>query len=87
MVGHYQNAAVPRERDDETGRFKKSYTPEKVLDAIEEHDGIAATAEVEEALGCSRRVALNLLHELEDEGRVNAREVSNTYLWSIEDED
>ena len=77
---------MPRDRDDETGQFSTTYTPEKALAAIEEYDGAASTAEVEETLGCSRRLALDLLHELEDEGRVSAREISNTYLWSIKEE-
>ena len=85
MEGQSKGAAMPRDRDDETGRFSKTYTPEKALAAIEEYDGAASTAEVQETLGCSRRLALDLLHELEDEGRVSTREISNTYLWSIKE--
>jgi len=87
MAGQSKGAVVPRERNDETGQFRKTYTPEKALAAIEEYDGAASTAEVEETLGCSRRLALNLLHELEDEGRVSTREISNTYLWMISEDD
>ena len=86
MEGQGKGAAVPRDRDDETGQFRTTYTPEKALAAIEEYDGAASTAEVQETLGCSRRLALDLLHELEDEGRVSTREISNTYLWMIQED-
>ena len=86
MARQGQTAAVPRDRDNETGQFRKTYTPEKALAAIEEYDGAASTAEVQETLGCSRRLALDLLHELEDEGRVSTREISNTYLWMIQED-
>jgi len=86
MEGQGQTTAVPRDRDNETGQFSTTYTTEKALAAIEEYDGAASTAEVQETLGCSRRLALDLLHELEDEGRVSTREISNTYLWMIQED-
>ena len=30
---------MPRDRDDESGRYKKSYTPDMVLGVIEDHGG------------------------------------------------
>ena len=73
---------MPRDRDSETGQWSQTYTVEQAIGAIEDLGGSASTAEVTDALGCSRRLALMRLRELEDDGRVSAREVGNTYLWT-----
>lgn len=77
---------MPLDRDDESGRYTQSYTSEMVLEAIENLGG-ASTSEVADEIGSSRRLALRRLRELEDDGRVVAREIGNTYLWEIEDGD
>lgn len=77
---------MPLDRDDESGRYTQSYTPEMVLEAIENRGG-ASTSEVADEIGSSRRLALRRLRELEDDGRVTSREIGNTYLWEIENDD
>lgn len=72
---------MPLDRDDESGRYTKSYTTDMVLEAIDDYDGAASTSDVAETIGSSRRLALRRLRELEADGRVTAREVGNTYLW------
>lgn len=72
---------MPLDRDDESGRYKKSYTTEMVLEAIDEHGGAASTSDVAETIGSSRRLALRRLRELEERNVVSARGVGNTYLW------
>ena len=78
---------MPLDRDDESGRYTQSYTPEMVIEALENHGGGASTSEVAGEIGSSRRLALRRLRELEEDGRVTAREIGNTYLWEIEDDD
>ena len=75
---------MPLDRDGESGRYTQSYTPEMVLEVLENHSG-ASTSEVADEIGSSRRLALRRLRELEEDGRVSAREIGNTYLWTIED--
>ena len=77
---------MPLDRDDESGRYTQSYTPEMVLEALESHGG-ASTSEVADEIGSSRRLALRRLRELEEDGRVTAREIGNTYLWEVEDDE
>jgi GTP-sensing pleiotropic transcriptional regulator CodY len=73
---------MPRERDSETGKWSKTYTVENVIGALEDLGGSASTAEVTDALGCSRRLALMRLRELESDERVSARKVGNSFLWT-----
>lgn len=77
---------MPLDRDDESGRYTQSYTPEMVLEALENHGG-ASTSEVADEIGSSRRLALRRLRELEEDGRVTAREIGNTYLWEVENDE
>jgi len=84
-----QNGAsdMPYDDHDESGQFKRRYTPEKVLGALEEYGGSASTSEVAETIGSSRRLALLRLRELEGDDRVTAREIGNTFLWRIDDDE
>lgn len=75
-----QQGAMPYDERDDGGEFARKYTDEMVLGVLEEQNG-AGTGDVADALGCSPRLALLRLRELEEEGRVTARPVGNTYLW------
>ena len=86
MAEHAEHRSMPRDRDDESGRYKKSYTSDMVLETIEDYGGSASTSEVSDSLGSSRRLALMRLRELESDERVTARKVGNTFLWSVVDE-
>ena len=87
MAAGNETIDVPYDEHGENGQFKQSYTPEMMVEAIEDKGGAASTSEVAESVGCSRRLALLRLRELEDDGRVAAREIGNTFLWSLETED
>ena len=82
MVNQAKVSAMPVDRDDETGQFSRRYSGEETIAAIEDRGGSASTSEVADVIGCSRRLALMRLRELESGGRVSAREVGNTYLWT-----
>jgi Mn-dependent DtxR family transcriptional regulator len=76
---------MPRERDDETGMYEKAYPPHDFISTIESLGEQATTSNILESLGCSRRTALNMLHELENENRVDSVKVGNSYLWRIKE--
>lgn len=84
MEAETESTGVPRERDDESGQFVESYPPEEFIRVIKEHDGMASTPEIYNELGCSNRLALNRLREMQQEGKVSARKVGNAYLWMVE---
>jgi predicted ArsR family transcriptional regulator len=83
MVGQTPSTTVPYDEHDDDGRFKRTYTNEMVLEAVKDEGGSASTSEVSNALGCSRRLALRRLWSLEEKGDVAAREIGNTYLWTV----
>lgn len=74
---------MPRERDEESGKYRTSYSDEDFLDAIREADGQPSTPEVADALGCADRTALVRLHELADAGEVERRKVGAVNLWML----
>lgn len=78
---------MPRERDEESGRYTESYPPEAVVAAIREGGGMASTTDVSEALGSSYETAYQKLRALEDSGDVESRKVANARLWTLADED
>jgi GTP-sensing pleiotropic transcriptional regulator CodY len=82
MAQRLDTEDMPTDRSDETGQFSERYTGEQVIGALEDRGGSASTSDVSDALGCSRRLALMRLRELESDERVTPREVGNTYLWT-----
>lgn len=77
---------VPRDRDEESGRFTERYGEETFLEALEDHEGAASTTEVAEAVGCSYRTAHAKLTALAEAGELESRQVGNAYLWQLENE-
>lgn len=73
------------ERDEESGQFTPTFADAEFVDALRERDG-GTTAEVAEAVGCKYRTAYARLNDLEDEGRVQSREVGNSLLWTAVDD-
>lgn len=82
-----EGGRMPRKRNDDSGQYVESYPPEAFLEAINEQDGMASTPEIIDEVGCSNRLALNKLRDLEDDGRVRSRKVGNAYLWMVEDDE
>jgi len=80
------HASMPYdERDGDTGQFTPSFADEDFLDAVSAVDG-ATTSEVADRVGCEYRTAYKRLGDLEDQGRVESREVGNSLLWEVADE-
>lgn len=71
------------ERDDESGRYRETFLDADFLAAIEDAGGAAGTQEVADVVGCEYRTANARLHELKENGDVEARKVANAYLWML----
>lgn len=79
-------AQAMRDRDDD-GQYSQTYPLEDFLGALETLGGAAGTQDVADEVGCKYRTANAKLHELEDEGKIDARKVGNAYLWELRDDE
>jgi predicted ArsR family transcriptional regulator len=75
-----------RERN-EQGRYVSTITPERVLEILREDDDPVLTAkEVGERLGCTSEAARQRLHELQERGDVESKQVgARAVVWWISD--
>jgi len=74
------------ERED-SGRFSVTVTLDDVLDVFDAVDGpVVTSADVAEALDCSRETARRKLRTLEEDGRVNSRKTAGRVVWWVIDE-
>jgi hypothetical protein len=80
------DTTMPRERDDDSGKYTDAYGDDDFLAALEDEDGVAGTSALAEAVGCSSRHALNRLRELEDVGKVSSKDVGRSLVWMLADE-
>ena len=74
--------AMPRKRDDDTGRYTERYPLDAFREAIEAI-GPASTSEIGDHVGCDRRTAYLKMGTLEDEGHVTSRKIGQARLWSV----
>jgi DNA-binding Lrp family transcriptional regulator len=72
------------EQDRESGKIEERYPDQEFLNAVEEHDP-ASTSEVADAVGCTRRNALNRLKTLEDGGQIKAKDAGGSFVWLLTD--
>lgn len=77
---------MPYDKRDGKGKFEPTYTAQQFVDAIRALGGDATTSEVAAELGCAYRTAHARLSELDDSGTVTVREVGNSLLWSVTEE-
>lgn len=76
--------AMPKDRDEETGKYTERYTWESFLSALESLGGSAGTQEVADEVGCAYRTAHAKLTKLEEERKLNSRKVGNAKLWELD---
>jgi len=74
---------VPKDRDEETGKYTETYPPNEFISVLESLDGAAGTQEVANELGCAYRTAHAKLTELEENGEITSRKVGNAKLWQL----
>ena len=72
-----------RTRDPTTKRFGEEFSDEDFIDAIDAL-GEAGTADVTDALGCSRETARARLHQLADDGQIERRKLAGAWIWKPE---
>lgn len=76
---------MPKERDEESGKYTTAHTDEDLVDYIKSEGGVA-TRELAEAFDYARPTAYRRLVNLEDAGKVKRREVGNSLLWMAADD-
>lgn len=76
---------MPYDDRDESGQFKPIYSSEDFVSAVSGAD-LPSTSEVAEIVGCKYRTAYEWLKRLEDEGRIDSREIGNSLVWMVPDE-
>lgn len=74
---------MPKDRDEETGKYTETYPSSDFVSALESRDGAAGTQEIANEIGCAYRTAHAKLSELEDEGKITSRKVGNAKLWQL----
>ena len=74
---------MPKDRDEETGKYTERYSSDEFLSALESLDGAAGTQEVANEIGCAYRTAHAKLTELEKEDKITSRKVGNAKLWML----
>jgi len=72
-----------KDRNEESGKYTASYTDSDFLNAIGEYEGMAGTSQIAEEVGCTRRTAYTRLKSLEEESRVESRQVGNSLVWIV----
>ena len=75
---------MPKNRDEQTGKYTERYISEDFLSALESLGGSAGTQEVADEVGCAYRTAHAKLTELEEEGELTSRKVGNAKLWELD---
>ena len=74
---------MPKDRDEQTGKYTERYTPEEFLSALDSLGGSAGTQEVADKVGCAYRTAHAKLTKMEEEERLTSRKVGNAKLWEL----
>ena len=72
------------EQDRESGKIEEYYPDQEFLNAVGEHDP-ASTSEVADAVGCTRRNALNRLKTLDDAGQIKSKDAGGSFVWLLTD--
>jgi hypothetical protein len=75
---------MPKDRDENTGKYTETYPADDFLSAIESLGGSAGTQEVADKIGCAYRTAHAKLTDLEGDGKITSRKVGNAKLWLLE---
>lgn len=72
-----------KDREEESGKYTTTYPDSDFIEAIQHLEGMAGTSEIAEEIGCTQRTAYTRLKSLEDQNRIESREVGSSLLWSL----
>lgn len=78
--------SIDDERDD-SGKYTTKYQPEDFISALRQLKGAGSTKEIADEVGCARRTAHYRLSDLENDGRINSRDVGRSILWQVVDDE
>ena len=77
---------MPKDRDEESGKYTTAVTDDELIEYIDQNGGVS-TNELAEEFDYARPTAYRRLVALEDDGRVQRREVGNSLLWQEADDE
>lgn len=77
------DGVMPKDRDEQTGKYTEQYTPENFLSALKSLGDSAGTQEIADEVDCAYRTAYAKLTELEENGKITSRKVGNAKLWEL----
>lgn len=75
---------MPKERDEDSGKFTEAVSDDEIISFIFEQDGVS-TADVADEFDYKRASAYRRLKNLEKEEQIKSREVGNSLLWLATD--
>lgn len=73
------------ERNEESGQFTPVFVDRSFLEAVDSQVG-ATSSDLADAVGCTYRTAHKRLSNLTDDGTGASRNVGNSLLWMLADE-
>ena len=80
-------STVSKDERGDAGRFTESVTPRDVLGVFDRVEGpVVTSADVADALECSRETARRKLRSLEADDRVRSRTTAGRVVWWLADE-
>jgi len=74
-----------KNRDNKSGKYTTSYPDSDFLDAIEDLEGMASTADIADIVGCTHRTAYTRLQKIKNKGQVTSRKFGNSLVWVVSD--
>jgi hypothetical protein len=81
-MGEEPMDSVTYDKHGEDGKFTATFESEDFLEAVGDLD-LPTTADVADHVGCAHRTALYHLNQLEEDGRLTAREAGRAKLWDL----
>lgn len=74
-----------KERDESSGKYTQAVTDEEILEYVRERGGVP-TSDVAEHFDYERPSAYRRLKSLEDDDRVESRQIGNSLLWEAREQ-
>lgn len=72
---------MSQDRDEDSGQYRKEFPDSDFIEAIEDLE-TATTNGIADFVGCSYDLAYRRLKGLEEEGKIESREIGGSFLWS-----
>jgi predicted ArsR family transcriptional regulator len=63
--------------------YQSPYPRDLFIQALNDKEGEATTADITSKVGCSRETTRVKMHELEDDDIVKSRKIGSTLVWQL----